>query len=235
MIQDRKNLIRGPKPIVSKDLSDAVEKVIDDALDAGLDFSDFENETTLNNMRGQNKRKQEELDNLVNLKQAGSDIPGQSLVNNPENPYPWESPAEISNPRNAINFLIGEIIKPDAAKNILKSISNGASVMDVTGVVLYSNFIKGKINPDVMLLAAEPIAYTIMAMAERAELDYNIEVDDLDLPYQQENDLKNEEFLDIAKKIKSGEIKSLNDIEKNPDIEKDDNNKNSSLLQRGEV
>jgi hypothetical protein len=43
---------------------------------------------------------------------------------------------------------------------------------------LFSGFNEGKYNPDLMLLMIEPTAYMIMALAERAGIDYEVMEDD---------------------------------------------------------
>ena len=77
---------RGPKPVLSTNLTDAVEGVLNDAVDAGVDFNDIENDNTPK-IRAKYQRTQKGLDDLVALKSQGSAIPGQSLTNSPEQPY----------------------------------------------------------------------------------------------------------------------------------------------------
>ena len=48
--------------------------------------------------------------------------------------------------------------------------------------VTYANFVEGKISPDIVLLAMEPILYLIMAIGEEANIKYNIDGDDNDEP-----------------------------------------------------
>jgi hypothetical protein len=53
--------------------------------------------------------------------------------------------------------------------------SGDANIMEVTQNLLYAGFRKGQWNPDMMLLLAEPTAYMIMALAERAQIDYKVD------------------------------------------------------------
>ena len=69
------------KPILSNNLSDAVEQVILDAHAAGVDLNDIEDKPKV---RGQLRDSQESLDKLVALKSQGAAIPGQSLTNSPD-------------------------------------------------------------------------------------------------------------------------------------------------------
>ena len=45
---------------------------------------------------------QQAIDALVN---SGKPIPGQSLTNDPDQRYAWESPPEYTNFREALNFI----------------------------------------------------------------------------------------------------------------------------------
>jgi len=47
--------------------------------------------------------------------------------------------------------------------------------MEVAQMILFSGFKKGQWNPDMMLMLAEPTAYMVMALAERAGIDYEID------------------------------------------------------------
>ena len=168
---------RSAKPVVSRSISEAVEKILLDASDAGINLDDIEDGVKL---RGELSDDQEALDELVNLSSRGAAIPGQSLTNDPEQPYPWEKPAEFSNPRDALNDITASLLRPEAVKEMLDALAKGASVGDLAMAIAYAKFAEGKINPDVMLLVMEPIMYLIMGIAEEANIQYNIDGDDLD-------------------------------------------------------
>ena len=68
--------------------------------------------------------------------------------------------------------------------------------------VTYDNFVEGKINPDVMLLAMEPVMYLIMAIGEEANIKYNIDGDDIDEPDEVELQQKLDELDNVFKQIK---------------------------------
>ena len=155
MEQTNKNIVG--KPIVSRDLSDAVEQVLLDAHEAGIDLDDIQDNKKYG---GQFFRDQESLDELINLKTKGSAIPGQSLTNNPEQPRPFESPPEFANPRDALNYILSILLEPKATKELLTALVNGASVGDVATAILYSKFVDGKISPPTMLLIMEHIMYS---------------------------------------------------------------------------
>ena len=50
----------------------------------------------------------------------------------------------------------------------------GIPIMEIVQTILFAGFDKGMWNPDLMLLLAEPSTYIIMALAERAGIDYVI-------------------------------------------------------------
>ena len=203
---------RQANPVVSSNLSEAAGQIVLDGLDAGFDIEDIAPDKGPK-IRGEAKFSQEGLDNLVNLSSKGAVIPGQSLTNNPENPYPWETTPEFANPREALDDIVGSIMQPEAMKNIVSALAQGAAVADLGTAILYAKFNEGKITPDVMMLLAEPVMYTIMAIGEEANIKYNIEGDDLDEldeeDDQEEFDNKVNEFRNVLTDIKKGATKNI--------------------------
>tara|TARA_A100000171_G_C2138023_1_gene152006 strand:- start:3759 stop:4484 length:726 start_codon:yes stop_codon:yes gene_type:complete len=233
---------RGPKPVLSTNLTDAVEGVLNDAVDAGVDFNDIENDNTPK-IRAKYQRTQEGLDDLVALKSQGSAIPGQSLTNSPEQPYSWEQPPEFANPRDALRDVLDSLLQPEPIKKLTQALLKGASVGDIALSVLYTKFFEGKISPDVMLLLVEPLMYVIMSIAEEANIDYNIDNDDIDEPDEEEVEqtisLIQNEFANIRKQIANKKINSTN-LEGSVDrsllnrVKEEGPNIRESLLEKGE-
>ena len=185
---------RSAKPIISNSVSEASRDIILDALDAGYSIDELAPDIG-QKLRGEAKFSQEGMDELVNLSNEGAPIPGQSLMNDPDQAYPWEKPAKFANPREALNVIVTELLQPEAVQNIVSALANGAAVADLSIAVLYSKFSTGDINPDVMLLLVEPVMYIMMAIGEEANIKYNIEGNDLD-EFDDEDDLEeNEEKL----------------------------------------
>ena len=233
---------RGPKPVLSSNLTDAVERVLNDAVDAGVDFNDIENDNTPK-IRAKYQRTQKGLDDLVALKSQGSAIPGQSLTNSPEQPYSWEQPPAFANPRDALRDVLDSLLQPEPIQKLTQALLKGASVGDITLSVLYVKFFEGKISPDVMLLLVEPVMYVIMSIAEEANIDYNIDNDDIDEPDEEEVEqtisLIQNEFANIRKQIASKKINSTN-LEGSVDrsllnrVKEEGPNIRESLLEKGE-
>ena len=114
--------------------------------------------------------------------EAGKAIPGQSLTNAPEDAYNWEKPSEFTNPKETMLYIFETLTVPETTTNILLSLSNGVGVIDIASSILYSGFLEGKWNPDLMTLMMEPTMYMIMALAEKAEIDYVLDSGDDEQP-----------------------------------------------------
>ena len=170
---------RQVRPIISDNISEAAGLAVLDGLDAGFDIEDIAPDKGTK-IRGEARFSQEGLDELTNLSGQGRPIPGQSLTNSPESKYPWESPPTLTNPREALDVIVAEIMQPEAVKNIVNALANGAAVGDIGSAILYAKFTEGDISVDTMMLLAEPVMYTIMAIGEEANIKYNIEGNDLD-------------------------------------------------------
>tara|TARA_R110002012_G_C11660801_1_gene612175 strand:+ start:2787 stop:3521 length:735 start_codon:yes stop_codon:yes gene_type:complete len=199
---------RNPRPIVSDSISNTASQVVLDALDAGLEIEDIAPDKGPK-IRGESKFNQEALNEIADITSKGGIVPGQSLSNSPDQPYPWEKPAEFSNPKEALDYMVSIIFEPEVMKNIVGGLANGATVTDISMVLLYTKFTEGKFNPDVFLLLAEPLMYVIMAIGEEANIKYNIddnndldEFDNEDETEEVEGKLK--EFKNVFSDIKNG-------------------------------
>jgi|TARA_R110000803_G_scaffold210527_1_gene282552 hypothetical protein len=107
-------------------------------------------------------------------------LPGQSLANDPENPAPFEKAPEFTSVHAASEYLWESFIEPETYVSLMGSVSDGVPIMDIAQIILFTEFQKGSWNPDLMLMLFEPVAYMIMALAERAELEMTIYEGDLE-------------------------------------------------------
>ena len=189
---------------------------------------------------------------LENSITRGRPVPGQSLTNSKEQPYNWERPPDFTEPREAMYAIFNGLIEPETAANTLLSISKGVGVIDIASIMLYTGFIEGNWNPDLMLILMEPTMYMIMALAEKAEIEYVLETGEEDEPIIRDPDESirfiNEKTLSLDKLRKESALKinsqsipkeikeQVEKIELAPslleklEIEK----QNDSLLSRGE-
>ena len=120
--------------------------------------------------------------------ERGKAMPGQSLTNDPQQPYNWEKPVEYTNPKEAMLYVFETLTVPETTTNILLSINNGVGVIDIASITLYSGFLEGKWSPDLMLLLMEPTMYMIMALAEKADIPYSLEAGDDETPVEMSGD-----------------------------------------------
>ncbi len=238
------NPTREAKPIISNSIGEAAGLAVLDGLDAGFDIEDIAPDKGPK-IRGEAKFSQEGLDELVSLSSQGRPIPGQSLTNSPDSKYPWENTPELSNPREALDSIVAEIMQPEAVKNIVNALAKGGAVGDIASAVLYAKFTEGEISIDTMMLLAEPIMYTLMAIGEEANIKYNIEGNDLD-EFDEEDeveeiDSKVNEFRTAVSDIKNQTTQKLkpkvdeNVVPKNIlDKVKEQGTEIRSLLSKGE-
>ena len=115
---------------------------------------------------------------LGNSLATGKAIPGQSLTNSPDNKYKWEQPPEFTNHKEASLYVFSVLTTPETVPNLLESVANGVGVIDLASIVLYSGFLEGKWNPDLMALLMEPTMYMIMALSEKANIKYVVDSGD---------------------------------------------------------
>ena len=111
------------------------------------------------------KYDQEGLEFLAN---NGAPIPGQSLTNNPDTPYPWEGETAFTEVSPAIDAFFIEVTEPETYHTLMQSLNDGMNIGDITQILLYDGFTKGLWNPDLMLLLIEPIMYMLLGLAEQA-------------------------------------------------------------------
>ena len=117
-----------------------------------------------------------EQEGLEVLGQMQRPIPGQSLTNSPDTPYPWEQPPEFTEIQPAIESLYVSLTEDDAYEAIVDLIDADNTISDAAQIVLYAGFEEGLWNPDLMTLLIEPTMYLIMGLVERAgRLEYKID------------------------------------------------------------
>ena len=107
-------------------------------------------------------------------------IAGQSLTNDPANPQAFEKAPEYTDITKALEYLFEDLTEEDRYEAVMQSVSSRVPIMDVTKIILYDGFQKGLWNPDLLMMLAEPFSYMIMALAEKAGIDYIINREDMD-------------------------------------------------------
>ena len=115
------------------------------------------------------------IDSRVTLNRS---IPGQGLTNDPDNPYPWEKAPEFTDLDAALGYLLNAITQEESYAALMDMIAKQTPLMELTQVILFKGFTEGKWNPDLMMIAAEPLCYMLLALAERADITAVILKDD---------------------------------------------------------
>ena len=105
---------------------------------------------------------------------GGRPIPGQSLTTDPENPAPYEQSPEYTSIHEASEEIFSGLIDEQTYKELMGLLADDVPVMDIVQTLLFAGFKEGKWNPDLMLMLVEPVAYMLLALAERAGIDPKI-------------------------------------------------------------
>lgn len=149
------------------------------------------------------------------LSTNGRPIPGESLTNSPDTPYPWEQATQFTELEPAIDALFIELTEPEAYHSIINLVDNKVPLGDIAQIILTDGFQKGMWNPDLLMLLIEPTMYMIMALAEKAGIMdavvYQGEEEDNEEDEDNEQLSSIEKAIDIAQdkvvpKAKSGVI-----------------------------
>lgn len=118
-------------------------------------------------------------------------IPGQSLVNSPNERYAWESPPEITSQKDAIQRMFLDMIKPDNMETLVGMMSNDVPIANIAELLIKTSFQKGKINPDLAITMMEPLMFMLKSLAEKVGIDPILsdddEVDEVDEPNPEAN------------------------------------------------
>jgi len=116
-------------------------------------------------------------------------IPGQSLTNSPEERMPFEGPPKFTDRNDVLEYYFELLTEEETYESVLDSLEAGSSLMDIVQVLIMQGFQDGLYNPDMMLMIAEPLAYMIAALAERADVDFTVMNDDDEKPTEEEEEL----------------------------------------------
>jgi hypothetical protein len=105
---------------------------------------------------------------------TGRPIPGQSLTNNPDEPRPFETPPEFTNFKEALDYIVTELLQEEVMIPIISGIGQDVPISDVATQMLYVGFREGKWNPDLLMMLVEPVMYVLMALCEKAGVDFKL-------------------------------------------------------------
>ena len=149
-----------------------------------------------------------EQEGLEVLGQMQRPIPGQSLTNSPDNPYPWEQPTEFTEIQPAIESMFINLTEEDAYEALVDIIDADNTIAEAAQIILFAGFEEGLWNPDLMTLLIEPTMYLIMALVERAgRVEYKIDRD----PDELDEEEKAEEITAMEKLLSQTAIQAEED------------------------
>ena len=176
---------------------------------------------------------EKELEEFMRVQSKPKAIPGQSLTENPDSAKPWERPPLFANPRDALEDVTQRLFQPESIKAVAQSLQKGASVGNVTELILYNDYHEGKYSVDVMLMLYEPIFYSVMNIGESANVNYrldeNLKINDLDNNPKE----KEQETLSSIKDIRRTVMAKEPNLKAMPENFSEQTKLAKSLLERG--
>lgn len=158
------------KPVIASTPSEAALQTIDelDANDISLEeFIGPDLAKTIDEPKIPLSNKTNVINQSENLEEIAKyltdkqEIPGSSLVRSPDQAYAWERPPAYTSPREAQDAMFGMLSTPEVAENVVKGLSMGIPVTDLTSLLVFKGFLDGAYNPDVALLISEPVAFLL--------------------------------------------------------------------------
>ena len=135
--------------------------------------------------------------------QAGRPIPGQSLTANPDEPRPFEGPPDFTNFKEALDYTAAELLLEENYTPMVLAMGDGIPVTDLAMQIGYVGFREGKWNPDLMMMLIEPLMYLLMALAEKADIQYRIDDEDDE---DDEDSILEDKVRNIAETLKAKEM-----------------------------
>ena len=142
-------------------------------------------------------------------------VAGQSLTNDPSNPYPWEKAPEITSVKIATEKIFFDLLKDENLTTVAGLMSQKTPVVDIANLLLTAGFQKGKWNPDLMLSLLEPTMYMLMAIAEKAGIDPVLTRDDADVIIEDNEDESLQDLQNSRQQVRNiiPEGKGLKDVQ----------------------
>jgi len=106
-------------------------------------------------------------------------IPGQSLTSQPKN-VPWEYPARITEPMDALEFHMKQLTDENTVDNIMEMLEVGIPVSVVASSMLTVAVMDGEHSIDVKLIIKPFVEDHIKSLAEVTGIDYKMSMRDYD-------------------------------------------------------
>jgi hypothetical protein len=94
-------------------------------------------------------------------------IPGGSLTNSPNSKQAWEQPPEMTGLTEATEKVFLSLLEEENLETVVDLMAKEMPISDIAQMLLFTGFVKGKFNPDLMTLLIEPTMYMLLAIAEK--------------------------------------------------------------------
>ena len=91
---------------------------------------------------------------------------------------------------------------------IISLLDKGTPVLSLAQIILFRGFNEGKWNPDLMMLLLEPTVYMLASLAERADIDFVLDVDD-DEEENYESQFTTKTKFNVLKNLQDPEVQSV--------------------------
>ena len=117
-------------------------------------------------------------------------VPGQSLTKEPKK-YPWESPPQFNNIDEAMQHYLNRFQDERVMFNLFSLMESKVPITAIAESMILHGFAEGLYNPDVGLLVANDLMEVLVAMAEEADINYEMGVkDNMQESYRRAGQLK---------------------------------------------
>lgn len=103
-------------------------------------------------------------------------IPGESLTVRPGK-FPYERPAQFTNPEEAVDHLIEKFLEPRTFNAIVAILDAGAPLDLVVTSLIRHAFEEGMIDPRTIPIVSIPITVMFMRICESAKIDFALSTD----------------------------------------------------------
>lgn len=104
-------------------------------------------------------------------------IPGQSLTKE-LGAYPWQKPPKLSTVQEALEHYATKITDPEINDSLLDALEMGTPVTSIAEIVVQSSAMEGIHTIDVSILILPLVMELIAYVADEAEIDYNMGLDE---------------------------------------------------------
>lgn len=131
------------------------------------------------------------------------EIPGQSLTREPGE-YPFEQPARIDNPVEAVDTLLQKLNEPSNLNSLLNLVDAGISIESIVRAITFSAFTDGMITVDTAELSNPILILEVLAIAKKAGIS-----DSRILNSYPEDAVSMEDSLALMKQFKPKKYKTL--------------------------